>query len=673
MKRELSRLLAPKSVAVVGGGTWCTNAVHALARFGFGGPVFRVHPTRDRIDGIATYPSVRDLPIAPDAAFIGVNHAATLEVVADLRAKGAGGAVAFASGFGEVDGGVTREAALRAAAGEMPVLGPNCYGFVNALDRVALWPDVHGCQPVDRGVAVVTQSSNLAINLTMQRRALPIAMVVTAGNQAQIGLAEVGRALVADRRITALGLHIEGIGDLRAFEALAVAAHRAGTPVVVLKTGRSREAQAAAVSHTASLAGSHAGASALFRRLGCAEAEGVEDFLETLKLLHVGGPLKGHAIASMSCSGGEASLMADAAHRVGGVAWHRLSGTQTHALSQALGPKVAIANPLDYHTYIWNDVPAMTRAYAAMLRGDQALTCIVADFPLADRADPADWMCIVDAAKAAVAETGGRLALLSTLPETMPEETAQDLHATGIATLCGMEDGLRAIRAAGGIGVPEAAPVVWTEPPTDVALLAEAEAKAWLAGYSVPVPRGVSATRADAAHAAQNLHPPLVAKGQGLAHKSEAGAVRLGLSIPDLSRTAAELPGTHVLIEEQVTDGLAELLVGVVRDPAHGFVLTLGAGGTLTELWQDTASLLVPASRASVDAALASLRIAPLLDGWRGSPPVARAALLDAVMAVQDAVIAEAATLEEVEINPLIVTHTRAVAVDALVRKGTPA
>ncbi len=675
MTRDLSRLFAPRSVAVVGGGAWCANVIGALQRFGFEGAIWPVHPSRPEVGGLPAVPSVADLPGAPDAAFVGVNHRATLDVVADLARAGAGGAIAFASGFGEVEDAEAqeRQARLVAAAGDMPVIGPNCYGFVNALDRVALWPDQHGLEPVQRGVAILTQSSNIAINLTMQARGLPIAAIVTVGNQAQLGLAELGMALLDDPRITALGLHIEGIGDLPAFERLAGEARRLGKRIVVIKAGRSAAAQAATLSHTASLAGSSAGASALFVRLGCAEADTLAVFLETLKLFHVLGAVPEGPIASMSCSGGEASLIADTADRVGRLVWQDLTQQQRGDLQAALGPRVTIANPLDYHTYIWNDVPAMTAAYAAMMRGPQALTCLVADFPCARRADPADWQCIVEAAQEAQAQTGGRLALVSTLPETMPDDVAQRCHAAGIVTLAGMEEGMRAIRLA-MTGVPQPEPAVLTAPaPHGASLLDESAGKDWLAAAGIAVPARASGAADAVVRAAQGMTGPLVLKGLGLAHKSEAGAVVLGLGPTGVAQAAARIDAERFLVEEQITDTVAEVLVGVVRDPAHGFVLTLGAGGVLTEIWRDTVSLLVPASRDAVDAALDRLKIGPVLRGFRGRPAADRDALLDAVMALQAAVTAEAATLEEVEINPLIVTPGRAVAVDVLIRQGRAA
>ena len=304
--RDLSRLLRPRAIAVVGGGTWCENVIEQCVKFGFSGNIWPVHPARADISGFAAYPSIESLPVPPDATFIGVNRNATVEVVHALAQADAGGAVCFASGFSEAAAedadANTLQQTLVNAAGDMPILGPNCYGFVNALDNALLWPDQHGCATVDRGAAILTQSSNIAINLTMQQRALPIAYAITCGNMAQTSQAQIARALLDDDRITAIGLHVEGFGDVSDWEALARDAFAKGIPLVVLKAGVSEQARAATVSHTASLAGSDAGAQALLDRLGIARVTSPAILLETLKLLHCTGPLPGNRIASISCS-----------------------------------------------------------------------------------------------------------------------------------------------------------------------------------------------------------------------------------------------------------------------------------------------------------------------------------------------------------------------------------
>lgn len=675
--RDLSRLFQPKSIAVIGGGFWGSNVIEQCLKMGFAGPVWPVHPTRAELGGVAAFASLGDLPEVPDAVFIGVNRFLTIEAVAALNAMGAGGAVCFASGFREAQAetgdGETLQAALLEAAGDMPVVGPNCYGFINYLDGALLWPDQHGGVRVESGVALLTQSSNIAINLTMQARGLPLAYVATAGNQAQVGLAEIGTALLEDARVTALGMHVEGVGDLRAFEGLAARARALGKPIVALKAGRSEQAQVAAISHTASLAGSDAGSRALLKRLGIAQVESLTAMLETLKLLHLAGPLPSNRICSMSCSGGEASLMADTG--LGrDIEFPSLDVAQREGLRAALGPMVALANPLDYHTFIWDDAEKMGACFAAILGGDLAMGCIVVDFPREDRCSAAAWDCVIVAAAYAHKQTGRPLALVASLPEALSEAVARRIMAEGLIPLLGLEDALSAIEAAAWLGrrAAQSAPVLLPGSPGAPRVISEAEAKVDLAAYGLSVPQARRVAGAGALDAAlEGLGFPVVLKGEGFAHKTEAGAVALGLRhAGEVAAAAKAMQAPGYLVEEMVTGAVAELLIGVVRDPAHGFVLTLGAGGTLTEILRDSVSLLLPVTRNDVLDALDGLRIAPVLHGYRGKPGADMGAIARAVMAVQDYVVAQAARLDEVEINPLIATPKGAVAADALIRIG---
>ncbi|MFO1032996.1 MAG: CoA-binding protein [Hyphomicrobiales bacterium] len=173
MTSPLSRLIFPRSIAFVGGNE-CEIAIRRTLELGFTGSIYAVHPKRPQLAGILTKPTVDDIPEPVDAAFIAVRREPTVDVVRALRAKGCGGAVIYAAGFAEA-GDTALQDALLAAADGMPLMGPNCYGFVNSLAQAALWPDEHGVKPVAKGVAVITQSGNMACNLTFTKRALPLA------------------------------------------------------------------------------------------------------------------------------------------------------------------------------------------------------------------------------------------------------------------------------------------------------------------------------------------------------------------------------------------------------------------------------------------------------------------------------------------------------------------
>ena len=682
MPPDLSRLLRPRSIAVFGGG-WGTNVVEQLGKAGFDGDIWPVHPSRETVAGLRAYPTLSDLPAPPDAAWIGVNRDATIDIVRDLAASGAGGAVCFASGFRETADGADRNAALLAAAGDMPIIGPNCYGLLNYLDGATLWPDQHGGRRVERGVAILTQSSNIAINLTMQRRGLPVAYMMTAGNQARIGLAEMAHALLEDDRVTAIGLHIEGVGDPAAFEALALAARERRIPIVALKVGTSEQAQIATVSHTASLAGSQAGSTAFFDRIGIPLVSGLPELVETLKLLHVHAPLAGRRILSMSCSGGEASLVADTAARHG-LHFPPYTEAQRKTVAATLNPLVTVANPLDYHTFIWGDEAAMTDTFAAaMAPGDAEgfdLSMLVLDFPRNDRCSDESWNPAVAAISAAAQRTGHPAAVVASLGELLPEDRCDAFAAAGIAPLCGIAEALAAADASARIAEswarPASVPILPPSDPTgEPILLDEATAKTRLAAAGIPVPPGQAVTSIEQAReAASRLGYPLAIKGMGIAHKTEAGAVFLNV------RDAASVEAItmdllircdSILIETMVSGGLVELIVGITRDPVYGPMLTIGAGGVMAELLADTATLLLPSGKAEIAQALASLKVAKLLNGWRGKPPADTAAAIDAIVAIARFAGTNAETLEELDVNPLIVCEEGAWAADALIALRT--
>jgi len=674
----MRRMLSPKSAAFIGG-NGAAAAIRQTRDVGFDGRIWAVNPNRESLADVPCHASLADLPEAPDSAFIAAPPAASIEIVRELSAMGAGGAVCYASGFAELGGDGRRlQDELREAAGNMPVVGPNCHGFVNYLDGVALWPDEHGGERVEKGIALVTQSGNFGINLSMQRRGLDFAYVITVGNRTCVSLDEYIEYLLTDERVTAIGLHVEGIDRVHEFSKAAIRALECGVPIVAIKTGRSAKGARLNMSHTASLAGEDRLYEALFERVGVARAQTVPQLLETLKFVSTVGALPANTVGSMSCSGGEASLVADAAETLG-LDMPDLADEAREGLYQVLGPKVPLSNPLDYHTYIWGDRDRLTDCFSTMLGNAYACTVLVIDYPTPADADTSGWEIAEQALAAAVKKTGQRAVIVSTLPETMTESARERIRAAGMTPMQGVEDCLYAIRQAARIGaararLPGIQPVMKFGPlGGEPHLLDEHESKASIRKSGVHIPSGFLCTADETVATAEKLGYPVVLKAVSaeLAHKTEAGAVKLNLH--SAAEVAAETKAMaknfdRFLVEEMVHPVVAELIVGVSRDPSFGLTLLVGAGGTLVELVRDTASLLLPVTHEEIAAAIRQLKVSKLIESWRGAQAGNFDAVVDAVAAVADFAVANGDTLAELDVNPLMVLPDRTVAADAVIR-----
>jgi acyl-CoA synthetase (NDP forming) len=491
--------------------------------------------------------------------------------------------------------------------------------------------------------------------------------MITVGNQASLGTEDAIAALLDDPRITAIGLFLEAVRDAQQFAVVALRASSQGVPLVALQTGRSEAGALIANSHTGSMAGRAAAYDALFARYGVATVRTPAELLETLKLLDTAGPVRGRSVVSLSCSGGEASLVADRSEG-SGLRFEPFSGEHRVRIERTLTELVSVSNPLDYHTFMWGDRAAMAATFTAVMDGPQDATMLVLDAPPSPDNDPSSWYTAADALADAADVTGRRAVVVGTLAECINEPFRAHILARGLTPLLGLSEALVALDVAATAARPIEstlhAPVVAA---VGTRLIDEAAAKQRLGALGVPVPAGRVVAADGVPAAAQEVGYPVTLKSLGHAHKSESGAVRVGLRDLDSLRAAlAAMPATQAgfLVESTVTDVVAEVLVTVRRDAPVGWLVTLGHGGVMTELWGDVTHLLAPVTVDDVRRALGSLRSAPLLSGFRGRPAADVDALAELVVRLTDAVVGT--DVVEVELNPVLVGVTGATAVDAL-------
>ncbi|HJO02847.1 MAG TPA: acetate--CoA ligase family protein [Acidobacteriota bacterium] len=682
---DLRRLLSPRSVAFVGGRI-AEMTIRRCQQLGFAGEMMPVHPDRQSVAGLRCYPTLESLPQVPDAAYVGVNRRLTIDIVARLSAMGAGGCVCYAAGFAEIgDGGEEFQDRLVEAAGHMPLVGPNTFGFLNLLEDCALWPYLFGGGHVDEGVALISQSGNIAMNLTMNQRSVRFTHVIGTGNQAVLGPGDYLDALLDDSRVRAVGMYLEGLDDVDGLSRAASRALEQRVPVVVLKVGRTEAAAERASTHTSSIVGSDTLVDAYFERLGIVRVGSLTQLLETLKLFDVSGPLRGNDLVTLSCSGGEAAILADLTDEHG-LRTSPFSQAQRRELESESANYVTVSNPFDYNTSIWGDAAAQERCFTISMSGEHDAAVLVYDHPTVQAAEVDEWIIALDAFIAAQQATGMRAFVVCTITELLPEPLRERLIAHGITPLQGLDDALFALAAAAAYEHRRGQLPRAVDPtdgvPVDAVVLDEWESKQRLSAYGLVPPAGEVGSASEAAQIADRIGYPVVIKALGaeLAHKSELGAVLVGLHseaevVAGVAAIAESITGhgarsERFLVERMVEGAVAELLVGVKRDPQFGPALVIGTGGTLVELLADTVALLLPTERQAVEAAVSSLKVSRLLDGFRGAPAGDRGAAIDAIVSVADFAADHWDTLVELDINPLMVLPAGGgvVVADALIR-----
>jgi acyl-CoA synthetase (NDP forming) len=691
-RRNLQRLFKPRHIAFIGG----ASAAHGAAqcrRSGFTGTIWGVNPKREDLGGEPCFPTVADLPEGPDAVFLAVPRDHAVETVAELSRKDAGAVVSYTAGFGETgDEGAEIEARLIEAAGETAFIGPNCLGVLNYIANAHLWPFDHGGRPVERGIGFVSQSGMLCTNLTMNRRHADFAYLVSIGNQSVLQIEDIIDAMIDDDAVTAIGLYIEALKDVPRFAEVAARALAAGKPIVALKVGRSEIGKRMTISHTGSLSGSDELYDALFDRVGVIRVESPTALLETLKMLSIAGAPKGRRMMAFTCSGGDSGMLADLGDRFG-MTYNQPGPVSAEKLHAVLPPIATVANPLDYTTPLWGKEEEVGRVVEAALADPSDVAVMVQDHPRPELGGTnEDYRADTRAFIAATGRAGIPAAVCSGLAENLDEETRDLLLAGGVAPLQGIDEAVAAIDAAcrwgarrtavsEGIGTKALALTTSLHVAANTTVLDEWQGKQRLSQAGLHIPQAKLTDAAGAAGAASKIGFPVVVKlvSADLPHKTEAGAVKIGLAdthaveqaVQDITASVAAyapgIPADSFLVEAIAAKPVAELLVGVRRDPAFGLALTIAGGGTLVELLRDATTLLLPASRGDIAEALSGLMVARLIAGYRGAPAGNLEACLDAIEAIAGFATG-ADDLVELDINPLLVGTEGTVAVDVLLR-----
>ncbi len=699
----LLAMLEARSVAVVGAsqrdGSFGARMLAEAARSAARPAIYPVNPRYDQVGGLRCYGSLADLPEPADLVLLGVPDVALEGQLALAAERGSRSAVIFgnaheAPGDDEARPGLRQRLAAIARSAGMELCGAGCMGFANpgyglrAMGYVE--PD-----PIPAGpVALVTHSGSVFSALLRTRRAFGFTLAVSSGQELVTAAPSyLGYALdLPGTKV--LALVMEAIRQPDGLRAVLERAAVAGLPVVLLTAGHTSGGRAMVAAHSGALAGSDGGWEALTRTYGLHRVEDLAELADTLELfsLRAGRAVRpgppaasttagpGHGIATVHDSGLERAHAADVADQLG-IPFAQISEATKARLADLLDPGLMPGNPLD----VWGTGSDTREQFGQCLKAlaaDESVDAVALAVDLITEldGDTAYQLAVLDAA----ASTEKPLVVLANIPGGVDRDTAARLRAHGVPVLDSMRTGMVALRhllARQDRGGHRAAAC----PPPDPSRLARARdllaqsgqtgaaQLALLAEYGIPVARAERAADASQVlEAAGRIGYPVVLKTDepGIAHKSDVGGVRLGLSGPEELTTAyADLAarlGPAVLVCQTVPPG-TELALGLVRDPALGPLVVVGAGGILVELIADRAVALPPLTPAEAAGLVGELRVARLLAGVRGGAAADLDAVTRAITGLAELACELGEHLEALDINPLICGPHGAVAADALV------
>jgi acetyltransferase len=697
--RGFARLFNPRAIAVIGASPDASRIggqpIPILLESGYRGGIYPVNPKYPQIGELKCYANVADVPQPCDLALVAVAGRLVPDVITQCGKAGIAFATVFSAGFREVGAaGVALEAELKAAvaASGVRIIGPNCIGTMNLVDRVYCGFGVGFRNPNLKvgPVAFVSQSGGFAYSVVALAdcEGLGFNYIVSAGNEVDITTLELAADFLERPEVEVLVLYLEGVADGRRLRALGLRALELGKPILTWKAGNSTIGRAAAESHTASMTADYELYRAAFREGGFIEVRDVHDLVDISRVFLGRRMPRGPNIAIITTSGGSAVLMADECDRHG-LKLPRLADDTIKAIEQHAPKHCSLANPIDLTAQISGNNEDYNRIVELALNdanGDQ----MIVRYGTVQGAKGAAWAndlsSIVERAGKPVIVSLGRTPDTATAAidvfdrNRVPWVLTPTRTAVAAGALSGYAEKQRRVQAAQARGSQR--PIARQEfaLPLGVARLSEADAKRCLTGYGVPVTREL--VLAPAAIAELKVSPlafPLAVKidSPDFAHKTEAGAVRLNVnSLDQLKTAAAEVvanakrckPAAYingVLLAEMASG--TEVIIGVVNDKFFGPVVMFGLGGVFTELLKDVAYRFAPFDEVTAREMIMEIKAAPLLTGYRGSAPLALDLLAHTLARVSLLAVDHADRIAEIDINPLFVNATGVTAADALI------
>jgi acyl-CoA synthetase (NDP forming) len=692
-------LVNPGSVAIIGAsdrpGSLGARTVENLLDYSdFCGDAYLISKSKTEIKGRRTFPSVLDVPAAPDVALLVVPSVATLDTLRDCASRGVKFAIVFTSGFGEMDEAgreAEREMARIARDSGMRIYGPNCPGLCNQNKRIGLmFSPAWRVDQKPGNIGLVTQGGGIGrCYLQAADRGVGVGLFASTGNEVDLTVADFIRYMADAQDIRVIAAAMEGIRDGGEFMQAALYAAKRNKPLVALKVGRTEYGAKAVASHTGSISGTAEVNSTALRQAGVVEVDSLDELIDTAALFSRQYPTGREKVAVYSFSGGNCVMMADEVAE-SGLELATFSPTTLEAMSAVLPDYAAINNPVDLTSEVLSNASLGYTTLKAVA-DDPDVGIILYPFPCDyDELTGA----IADAAVKAQTETR-----IPILPVWMSDRLGPGWDSLVSGGMMPMRLVSQASKAAQrwierGRWVP---PQSWEPLPTGPAaswkpqrvVCRENEAKAILKKAGIAVPQGeIVRSAEEAARIAAKIGFPVVAKISSIdiTHKTDVGGVAVGLRNAESVRAAYErimstvaqrapraaLDG--VLIETMVQGGGTEVLVGVHRDPIFGPVMTFGLGGTYIELFKDVARRLLPLTRESAQALIAEPRCSAILRGTRGAEASDLEALQTLLLAVSDFVCAQKDGIVELELNPVWVgaAGQGAFALDAVLVTNKP-